>query len=342
MAEEDEYIWKGEIPVPKHLIDYIDEAVRDALPPGTQFHGISPSGVSYWARTAKIDATDVDGNKTPLFIKIHKFEHGKSMVSSEYTAAQAMYSAYPELVPEPIAWGTYKAEDEVYFLLMRFYDLSGDIPDVSTFPALLARLQTRPEAKSKTGEFGFPIITYGGRNPSVFPLSKSWEATLTGCLEAAFIAEEQTHGPDPEMTRLKGELFLKVIPRLVRPLESEGRRIEPILCHGDMWDGNVSVDKATGKPKIFDPTPLYAHREYELAPWFIARHKMTDAYVNEYKKHIRIAEPQEDFHDRGILYSIAIKDMKYLVKKYPHGYDGYARERGLEVGRTRVEIKARI
>lgn len=84
-----------------------------------------------------------------------------------------MYSAYPELVVEPIAWGTYKSEQEVYFLLMHFYDLSGDIPDVSAFPALLAKLQTRPAAKSKTGEFGFPIITYGRRNPSVYPISKS-------------------------------------------------------------------------------------------------------------------------------------------------------------------------
>lgn len=70
MAEEEEYVWKGEIPVPAHLIEYIDDAVKDALPPGTQFHGISPSGASYWARTAKIDATDADGNETPYFIKV--------------------------------------------------------------------------------------------------------------------------------------------------------------------------------------------------------------------------------------------------------------------------------
>jgi hypothetical protein len=75
MAEEKEYVWKGEIPVPKRLIEYIDEAVKEALPPGTQFHGISPSGVSYWARTAKIDATDADGNKTPFFMKVSVTNH---------------------------------------------------------------------------------------------------------------------------------------------------------------------------------------------------------------------------------------------------------------------------
>jgi hypothetical protein len=40
------------------------------LPPGTKIHGISPSGSSYWARTAKIDATDEEGNPTPFFIKV--------------------------------------------------------------------------------------------------------------------------------------------------------------------------------------------------------------------------------------------------------------------------------
>jgi hypothetical protein len=43
------------------------------LPPGTQILGITPSGASYWARTAKIDATDEEGNPTPFFIKVILF-----------------------------------------------------------------------------------------------------------------------------------------------------------------------------------------------------------------------------------------------------------------------------
>src|SRR3569833_2123876 len=39
---------------------------------GTKLWGISPSGHSYWARTAKIDATDKGGNATPFFIKVSK------------------------------------------------------------------------------------------------------------------------------------------------------------------------------------------------------------------------------------------------------------------------------
>jgi len=104
MAEETEYVWDKEIAVPASLIQYIDEGVREStylpdlrrarrlervevmsvptsrlltlpmfrivLPAGTTFHGISPSGASYWARTAKIDATNEAGEETPFFIKV--------------------------------------------------------------------------------------------------------------------------------------------------------------------------------------------------------------------------------------------------------------------------------
>lgn len=91
----DKSVWNEEIPVPEALIQYVDEGVRDSeapihtlldqcptswklltggliaeLPPGTQVHGISQSGSSYWARTAKIDATDAAGNPTPFFMKV--------------------------------------------------------------------------------------------------------------------------------------------------------------------------------------------------------------------------------------------------------------------------------
>lgn len=195
---------------------------------------------------------------------MHRFDHGKNMASSEYEATKVLHSVYPEIVPEPMAWGSYKGEDEVYFFVARFYEMSGGIPDVSDLSALLAEMHKRPGAKSKTGEFGFPITTYGGRNPVKFPLSKTWEQCLTRCFKEAFAAEEQAQGPDPELTRMREALFTKVIPRLIRPMETAGRHVEPILCHGDLWDRNASIDAATGQPKIFDPTPIWAPNECEL------------------------------------------------------------------------------
>ena len=68
---------------------------------------------------------------------------------------------------------------------------------------------------------------------------------------------------DTEFEELKKRVMDKVIPRLLRQLETGGRSITPCLVHGDLWDGNASVNVDTGKSTIFDGTPLYAHNECE-------------------------------------------------------------------------------
>lgn len=191
------------------------------------------------------------------------------MVSAEYEAMKTLHAAWPELVPEPISWGAYESEEDVYFFICRFVELSGDIPDISDFPALLAKMHKRPESKSPTGLFGFHITSHGGRMPVPYPLSKTWEECFTRCLEALFNAEEAIQGIDSEMQSLRRSLFFKVIPRLLRPLESNGRVLRPTLCHGDLWDGNASIDAATGEPKVFDAVPTYAHNECEQLFTFV-------------------------------------------------------------------------
>lgn len=274
------------------------------LPPGTQVHGISQSGLSYWARTAKIDATDEAGQDSPFFIKVHQSERGREMASSEFEAAKMLYAVMPELVAEPFGFGEYKKEKGVSFFLCRYYKLSGDIPNISNFPALLAEMHRRPAGLSPTGEFGLSLVTYGGRNPHRFPLAKTWEQCFAGGLALTFKMEEDTHGPDAELDQLREDIMTKVIPRLLRPLETEGRSIKPVLIHGDIWDGNASVNVSTGEPVIFDPTPMYAHNEYEMAPWWAPRHKMTSEYIAEYIKHKERSAPVEDFEDRGALYGL--------------------------------------
>jgi protein-ribulosamine 3-kinase len=234
-----------------------------------------------------------------------------------------LYNIMPELVAEPIAWGAYKSEPDTYFFVCRFCELSGEIPDVDDFPALVAKMHQ--QEISETGEYGSFEIKYSGRNHQFYPRSKSWEECFTKALEFEFNLEEETHGVDPEMRELREEFMGKVVPRLLRPLETEGRVLVPRLIHGDLWDGNASVDMATGCPLIFDAVVLYAHNECqyislksgdakyllpltrgldELGPWWAARHKMTDQYIAEYKRHFPPSDPAEDFEDRGLLYCL--------------------------------------
>jgi fructosamine-3-kinase len=51
---------------------------------------------------------------------------------------------------------------------------------------------------------------------------------------------------------------------MIGTLKAKGRRIGPVLIHGDMWDGNVGTESTTGNPWILDCAAYYAHNEMEL------------------------------------------------------------------------------
>lgn len=52
-----------------------------ALPANTQILGISPSGESYWARTAKIDAWDAGGKHVTYFLKVRVFKFLRTILT---------------------------------------------------------------------------------------------------------------------------------------------------------------------------------------------------------------------------------------------------------------------
>ncbi|KAI1269034.1 hypothetical protein F5Y18DRAFT_439599 [Xylariaceae sp. FL1019] len=354
-----EHKWCKPTSVPEYLIQYVDQGVIGSeilqiplirlgylsdwldteLPLGTIVQGISPSGKSNWARTAKIEATDEAGRETNFFIKVLQLEHGKNMVSSEFKTMSKLYSITPKLVAEPIAWGAYLEKPEAYLFICRFCEMSGEIPDLEKFPSMLADMHKR--SQSPDGKFGMPYVTYSGRNPQYFPPSESWEECFSKGLALNFDMEEVTHGRDQELQELREGIMAKVIPRLLRPLQTDGRTLTPTLVHGDLWDGNASVDLSTGSPRIFDGVSFYAHNEYDLAPWWAPRHKMTDRYIAEYIKHFPVSEPREDFESRGLLYRLRfdlnssslypgtlrrrglIKDtMRELLQRFPRGDEG--------------------
>jgi len=208
----------------------------------------------------------------------------------------------PEIAPKPIAWGEYANEADTYFFLCDFHDMTDEVPDVSDFPEMVAKLHKK--GVSPSGKFGFPVPTFQGRLPQDTTECDTWEESFSRSIRRFFELEANSQGYEQEMTELREAIMDKVIPKLLRPLESEGRSIVPCLVHGDLWDGNTSVDAATDRPVIFDACSSYAHHEYELAPWRPTRHKIGKPYVTEYLKHYPMSEPAKDFDDRNALYCI--------------------------------------
>ena len=94
--------------------------------------------------------------------------------------------------------------------------------------------------------------------------TSSWETYFTNMYCEVFKWEKEMHGEDEEMQVLFEKIVEKVIPRLLRPLETGDNTIQPRFVHGDLWDGNASTDAITKTPVIFDGTSFYGHSECTL------------------------------------------------------------------------------
>ncbi|KAL9601744.1 MAG: hypothetical protein Q9179_002766, partial [Wetmoreana sp. 5 TL-2023] len=89
----------------------------------------------------------------------------------------------------------------------------------------------------------------------------SWEHWYAKVLKRMLKEEERSHGPDEDLKLLTAVMFQKVVPRLLRPLETGDRQIKPCLIHSDLWPGNVKPDAVTDEPIIFDSCAFWGHNE---------------------------------------------------------------------------------
>ncbi len=220
----------------------------------------------------------------------------------EYTSMTILHELVPDLTTIPVAWGNYAANRNIHFFVSKFVDMTDDVPEPSSFMAAIADLHMK--GLSPNGKYGFHIPTFQRSMPQYTEWSDSWEEFFSNSIKRVFEFEERTHGPDPEMQKLEEAILTKVVPRLLRPLETGGRMIQPRLIHGDIWDGNVSTRVEDDSPVIFDACCIYAHNEVELAPLRPARHQMGRSYIKAYFRHFPISAPEEDQDDRNALYCL--------------------------------------
>ncbi len=182
-------------------------------------------------------------------------------MEGEFASISAIAQATPHLVPTPIAVGTYASDSDVHFYLASFVDMTDDVPDPESLSAKVAEIHLK--AIAPNGKYGFSVPTNMGACTQQNEWTSSWEKSFTVIMNTMFQFEQDMHGRDDEMQRMHQAILEKVIPRLLRPLETGGRQIQPRIVHGDMWDGNTSMDVTTDSPVIFDASGMYAHNECE-------------------------------------------------------------------------------
>lgn len=228
-----------------------------------------------------------------------------------------LHTLAPDLVPKPIARGKLKGgnpiasentgESSTHFLITEFKDFapSEELPDAKRLGKRLAALHRRSALHgSSRGRFGFDIQTYDGSRVQAVGWQDKWTPFFSKLLAEAYRQDTETNGVWPELEAAFKRVQSRLIPRLIGALEADGRSVTPVLIHGDLWDGNVGVEKDTGDPWIFDCGVYYAHNEMELGIWRAERHRLrAEEYRNEYFKNYEPSEPMEECDDRNRLYS---------------------------------------
>ncbi|KAI9728615.1 MAG: hypothetical protein M1828_002721 [Chrysothrix sp. TS-e1954] len=340
----DDDIYNIPIPAPVALHRsesvYVDDNVAICFTPGARIISALPHGASFWARTARIDVDLEDGTKQSLFLKINNAANGKGMSRGEFEGVSSLYQVVGQLVPRPIAWGEYKSEPGTYFYLAEYVDMTHELPSMQDFCKGLAQLHKDSAPLSPDGRFGFHETTYEGCMYQDVGWCDRWEDLYVRAIRDFARQEKEVHGPSDELDALLPPLLEKVIPRLLRPLQTNGRSIQPVLVHGDIWYGNISTNAKNGLPVMFDPSVFWAHNEYDLGNFNVPRYRLGREWMNEYHKHMPISSPEEDYEDRNVLYAIhahfcastldrsttkmrrlAIDEIRKLVEKYPEGYE---------------------
>ncbi len=214
-----------------------------------------------------------------------------------------LWKLSPTLVPRPRAWGALESvQPTSYFLLLDFKNFIPGLPDPVTLGVKLAAMHET--SRSPNGMFGFPIQTFDGARPQSVGWDPSWTSFFSKLLAEAYRQDTESNGLWPELDTLMKKVQSHLIPRLIGALEADGRRVEPALIHGDLWDGNVATEVGTGDPWIFDCAAYYAHREMEFGIWRAERHQLkAGIYRSEYIQHCIPSEPEDEWDDRNRLYS---------------------------------------
>ncbi len=166
-------------------------------------------------------------------------------------------------MPRPIASGTYRSNPDAHFILMDFEHMDSQaIPNPDAYMAAPAALQLRSLGQSPTGKFGFPVSTLFGHLKHCNSWESSWQAWWTNHMKFILEREEEIRGTHTgQDAKLVEDYVSKVLPRYLGPLESEGRSIQPALCHTDLWPGNVKRRTNDGSTVVFDANALWAHSE---------------------------------------------------------------------------------
>ncbi|CAN9245293.1 unnamed protein product [Alternaria alternata] len=284
----------------------MDKRVIAALPtPKTQVIDAYNYGKSLGGKAAKIVVQLPTGQTDNYFLKVVSLGSiERHMCEGDYESLKPIYAVSPSFVPQPYGWGQIdEGLAETYFLLAAFWDVGEQPADPVKLAAGLADMHQR--SVSPTGKFGFHFSTCHARITQAVDIWEDSWCTLYGRHLGHVMELAKPILQWPEFDVVCDLTLKKVVPRLLLPLQAEGRVLEPCLSHGDCWDGNTAVDAKIGETFVFDVCSFYGHNEYDIGNWRAPRHRLSsEAYIRNYKQNFPVSEPVEDWDAQNLLYSL--------------------------------------
>lgn len=197
-----------------------------------------------------------------------------------WAAETAVNGVIPEFTPRPICVGTYKSDRDIHFFLADFVEMVENVvPPPDKYMAPVVALHSRSMGKSPTLQFGFHTGTAYGDLSQNNEWESSWESFWTRVMKEAFETEERRCGPhDEQLRKLKTAWFDCVIPRYLRPLESNGRSVTPCLVHTDLWPENCKYTLDMYAVCVYDANAFWGHNEgtHRIAP---PKHAIHDTVI---------------------------------------------------------------
>jgi fructosamine-3-kinase len=224
------------------------------------------------------------------------------MAKAEFEGQKAIAAVIPDHAIEPIAWGYCEKDRSQTWFLTHFRRLDAELPDKTKLVSVIKKLHEG--SVSPTGKFGFHTVPFFGPPPMVVDWSDNWEEFWTREFRSSLAYVLRMRGKNPELQQLAEDFIEKVVPRLLRPLQTGGRNITPRLCHGDLWHGNIQIDQAMGETVLFDPCPFYGHQEMDLQCMRGERSALGLGFVKRYGEEVGRSDPIDDFDDRNALYAV--------------------------------------
>lgn len=190
------------------------------------------------------------GGEQRYFIKLNDADL-RSMFEAEYAGLEALYSTQTVSVPQPLLSGVV---DDRSFLLLTFVEFGSSTPQSAQYLgeqlAELHSLQQPFFGWHRDNTIGSTVQKNSPRTDwLVFWQDQRLGFQLELALRNGYGCRLQQSGQ--ALKEIMAVFFTDYQPM-------------PSLLHGDLWGGNVAVDK-TGLPIIFDPACYYGDREADMA-----------------------------------------------------------------------------